>query len=159
MLGWSKDDCKNQLLTGCAVLEADRKVLENMNNTGFWIPLKKEQFNDGIFSNEDGNVHVKQSGTYLIIGKVQYNPDKTHYGARWAIIRKNGIPENIADSTVAPNDSTGGMSVNAIAVSKLKAGDYLELFGGIGGSPENSTANDLIAYANWTKLSIVKLAD
>lgn len=157
MLGWSKG-YENHNLAGCAVLESDLKVLENMNDAGFWIPLKKEQFNDGVFSNEDGKMYIKQSGTYLIMGKVAYKADTTHYGSRWAVIRKNGTSENIADSTVAPNSSTGGMSVNTSAIVKLKAGEYLEFFGGIGGSYQNSTANDLIAYAG-SGISIVRLAD
>lgn len=158
MLGWSKK-YENQILAGCAVLESDRKVLENINNTLFAIPLNKVEFNDGIFSNEDGNVHIKYDGTYLVTGKVVYNADPSEYGARWIAIRKNGTNENITEATAAPNSTTGGMSVNATAVLKLKAGDYLELFGGIGGSPEGSTAKNLIAYADWTKLAVIKLAD
>lgn len=158
MLGWSKK-CDGQeqrdAITGLSRLVEELPI--NANDPMQVVPVKNVIFDTGNFFTGDGKLHISQNGTYLVIGQITYNYEKTAMGSRWAIIRKNG-DEQIARSNTSPNNSTGGPAATASVITQLEKGDYLELVADIGvgvdgGAPSTRTT----FFPEGTQISIVKL--
>lgn len=142
MLGWSKKcDGKSKIISAKAIA-VDAQVVQAIDASSWPVLLKNVVYDDGDFFNGDGKVHIKQDGIYSISGQVYYETQPKQVGSRWALLQKNSS-ESLGDDSAIPSDSSASACASVSTIARLKEGDYLELWGGIGSRVGDTTATTI----------------